>query len=95
MSAYIYIITNQKNGTLYIGMTNDLVRRTYEHQEGLVKGFSKKYGLNKLVYFEAIDSIDAAIKREKQLKKWERAWKIKLIESVNPHWQDLYQTIAN
>lgn len=86
---YIYILSNKKNGTLYIGVTNDLERRMFEHKNKLIKGFTKKYGLNKLVYFEIHQFIDDAIKREKQLKNWNRQWKIDLIEDNNKQWIDL------
>ena len=88
---YIYILSNKKNGTLYIGVTNDLERRVFEHKNKPIKGFTKKYGLNKLVYFESHQFIDDAIKREKQLKNWNRQWKIALIEENNPNWNDLSQ----
>jgi len=89
---YIYILTNKKYGTLYIGITNNLLRRVYEHKNGAIKGFIKKYNLNKLVYFEQINDINSAILREKRLKKWNRAWKIELIESINPEWKDLLES---
>jgi putative endonuclease len=85
---YVYIITNTKK-TLYIGVTNNLERRIYEHKNKLIDGFSKKYNLNKLVYFETCSEIKDAIKREKQIKNWHREWKINLIESLNPKWADL------
>ena len=88
-SFFVYIITNQSHGTLYIGVTNDIERRLYEHRKGIVEGFSKKYGLHVLVYCEETPSIDDAIAREKQLKNWRRQWKINLIESVNPKWSNL------
>ena len=87
---YVYILARKRNGTLYIGVTSDLVRRVFEHRNNLVDGFTKKYGVHKLVYYEESDSIDSAIAREKQLKKWSRAWKIRLVEKVNPVWRDLY-----
>ena len=87
-------MSNRKNGTLYIGITSNLIKRVYEHKEKLADGFTKKYGLNKLIYFELFDSIEEAIKREKQLKKWKRAWKIELIEKTNPDWEDLYEDIV-
>ena len=90
---FVYILTNRRNGTLYIGVTNDLLRRIQEHKYGEVDGFTKKYHLNRLVYFEDTDDIYAAITREKQLKKWKRQWKLRLIEEVNPEWRDLYQDI--
>jgi len=91
--AYIYILSNKKNGTLYIGVTSNLAKRIYEHKQKAVSGFSKQYNLDKLVYFEVIDTIEAAIKREKQLKNWHRQWKINLIEETNPDWNDLYESI--
>ena len=90
MRYYVYILASQRNGTLYVGVTNDLLRRVYEHKNGLADGFTKKYGVHFLVHFEATESIEAAIAREKQLKNWKREWKIALIEKDNPHWQDLY-----
>jgi len=86
---YVYILTNKHNGTLYIGMTNSLERRILEHKEGTIKGFTKKYGLKTLVYFERHQNVNDAINREKRLKKWKRQWKIDLIEKDNPHWSDL------
>ena len=85
----IYILSNKRNGVLYIGVTSDLFKRTYQHKSHVVNGFSKKYNLNKLIYFEMHESMNDAIAREKQLKKWNRAWKIKLIETINPEWLDL------
>lgn len=86
---YVYILASKPLGTLYIGITNDLARRVYEHQNGIIEGFTKKYGVHQLVYFETTESVEVAIVREKQLKKWNRAWKIRLIEKDNPYWQDL------
>lgn len=86
---YVYILSNKKNGTLYIGMTNDLERRMFEHKQRLVSGFTSKYGLGKLMYFEQFQYVDDAIKREKQLKNWNRQWKIDLIEKENKSWKDL------
>lgn len=91
---YVYILASQRNGTLYIGVTNDLVRRVYEHKQGFVKGFTSRYAVHKLVYFEHTPSIDAALTREKELKKWRRQWKIDLIEEKNPEWADLYGGIV-
>jgi putative endonuclease len=87
---YVYILASQRNGTLYIGLTNDLVRRTWEHKEDFAKGFTAKYGVHLLAWYEIHDSIEAAITREKQLKKWNREWKLRLIEEKNPGWRDLY-----
>ncbi len=94
MSAYVYILASKRNGTLYIGVTSDLIRRIYEHREGLVDGFSKRYGAKRLVYFETHDDIVRAIQREKTMKHWSRAWKLELIESRNPDWDDLYDMIV-
>ena len=91
--AFIYILTNKDNNVLYIGVTTDLVKRIWEHKNKVVKGFSKKYNLNKLVYFETCDCITSAIEREKQLKNWHRAWKFNLIKEKNPQFIDLYNTI--
>ena len=87
---YVYILASKIGGTLYIGVTNDLIRRVYEHREKLAAGFTKKYGVTKLVYFEVHSEVEAAIMREKQMKKWNRAWKVRLIEESNPNWDDLY-----
>jgi len=86
---YLYIITNKKNGVLYIGVTNDLERRMFEHKTKLIRGFSSKYNLDKLIYFETFQYINDAIKREKNMKKWKRDWKIRLIEEDNKNWTDL------
>ena len=86
---YVYIITNKKEGVLYIGVTNDLERRMFEHKHKIIKGFSEKYNLDKLVYFEKYQHINDAIKREKNLKKWKRDWKIKLIIEENYNWNDI------
>lgn len=91
---FVYILTNKAFGTLYIGVTNAIVRRVWEHKEKLVDGFTKKHGLNMLVYYEAHDSIEAAITREKQMKKWNRNWKLRHIMDFNPEWRDLYSDIA-
>ncbi|MGX1930811.1 GIY-YIG nuclease family protein [Flagellimonas sp. 2504JD4-2] len=86
---YVYILTNKRYGTLYIGMTNDLERRVFEHKRKLIDGFTKKYGLDTLVYFEIFSQVNDAILREKRLKKWKRQWKIDLIEKENKNWNDL------
>jgi putative endonuclease len=91
---YVYILASKRNGTLYIGVTSDLVRRVWEHKSDAVEGFTKKYGIHRLVWYEAADTALAAITREKQLKKWNRAWKLELIEKMNPDWKDLYDGIA-
>ncbi|MEO0571606.1 MAG: GIY-YIG nuclease family protein [Bacteroidota bacterium] len=86
---YVYIITNKKDGTLYTGMANDVERRIFEHKSKVIEGFSKKYGLTRLVYFEMYQYVKDAIIREKRMKKWKRQWKIDLIEEENPKWNDL------
>ncbi|CAG9164897.1 hypothetical protein LMG23992_00043 [Cupriavidus laharis] len=91
---YVYLLASARNGTLYLGVTSDLVRRVWEHKNEFVKGFSQKYGVHQLVWFETHESAEAAITREKQIKKWNRGWKIKLIEGMDPYWNDLYPTIA-
>ena len=89
----VYILASERNGTLYIGVTSDLIKRVWEHREGVVHGFTKKYSVHKLVYFEQYDDMENAIIREKRLKKWRRAWKLNLIEQSNPHWNDLWQRL--
>lgn len=93
-SYYVYILANKINGTLYTGVTNDLIKRVYEHKNNLIKGFTKRYCVHKLVYFEETNDINSAIKREKQLKKWNRVWKLELIEKYNPNWKDLYEMLT-
>jgi putative endonuclease len=90
---WVYILTNRPNGTLYVGVTADLARRIYEHREGLVEGFTKRYGLKRLVYVERYDDIRDAIQREKNIKHWRRAWKVRLILANNPDWRDLYEAL--
>ena len=91
---YVYILASRIGGTLYVGVTNNLVRRIFEHKSKLLESFTEKYDVVKLVYFEQFDDPENAIKREKRLKKWPRAWKISLIEKDNPDWNDLYPAIA-
>ena len=91
---YVYILASRKRGTLYIGVTNDLIRRVYEHKNDFVEGFTKKYGVHQLVYFEQTNDIYSAMVREKQMKKWYRKWKIELIEKANPGWGDLYYDLV-
>jgi putative endonuclease len=91
---WIYIMTNRPNGTLYTGVTNDISRRAYEHRTGLYEGFTKQYGLTRLVYMERYDDIRAAIQRERNMKHWPRAWKVRLILASNPDWRDLYDDLA-
>ncbi len=93
-SFYVYILTNARDGTLYTGITNNLIRRVYEHKSGEIEGFTKKYKTNKLVYFEETPDVQSAITREKRIKKWRRSWKIELIEKNNPQWRDLYYDIV-
>ncbi len=90
----VYILASKRNGTLYIGVTSGLAKRIGEHKNKVVEGFTRKYNVDKLVYYEAHDSAEAAIQREKQLKKWNRAWKLRLIEGMNPEWRDLYDEIC-
>jgi putative endonuclease len=94
-SFYLYILASRIGGTLYIGVTNDLIRRVTEHRQKLAEGFTKKYEVGRLVYFEQFDDAENAIKREKRLKSWNRAWKIRLIEKHNPNWDDLYPNLAS
>jgi putative endonuclease len=91
---YVYILASKINGTLYVGVTNDLVKRVYEHRQDFVDGFTKKYHVHNLVYFEECGDSLSAITREKQIKKWNRDWKIELIEKKNPEWRDLYKEIV-
>jgi putative endonuclease len=90
---YVYIMASQRNGTLYIGVTNDLVRRVSEHRDGMVPGFTKKFGVKLLVYYEVFDDVHAAIHRETQLKKYKREWKLNLIQQRNVEWKDLAHTL--
>jgi putative endonuclease len=94
MAFYVYILASQKNGTLYVGMTDDLGRRIWDHKQEALPGFTKKYGVKLLVWFEAHESRESAFKRERQIKKWNRAWKIELIEKENWEWRDLYNELT-
>ena len=87
---YVYILASRRNGTLYTGVTSDLVKRVHEHKSNLVDGFTKRYGVHNLAYYETADDINSAIGREKQIKRWKRAWKVELIEGANHDWTDLY-----
>ena len=89
----VYILASQRNGTLYIGVTSDPVQRVWQHKNDVVEGFTKKYGVHRLVYYELHDDMENAIIREKRLKKWNRAWKLRLIEETNVDWKDLYESI--
>ncbi|MBZ0133920.1 MAG: GIY-YIG nuclease family protein [Rhodocyclaceae bacterium] len=90
----VYILASKRNGTLYIGVTSDLIKRVWEHKNDLVEGFTKEYGVHQLVYFEMLEDMVLAIQREKQMKKWNRDWKIQLIEKDNPEWHDLYDSLV-
>ncbi|PIS42442.1 MAG: hypothetical protein COT24_03665 [Candidatus Kerfeldbacteria bacterium CG08_land_8_20_14_0_20_40_16] len=90
---YVYIMTSKRNGTLYIGVTSDLIRRVYEHKNNLLEGFTKRYKVHMLAYYEETNDINAALNREKQLKNWKRKWKLELIEKFNPNWADLYDKL--
>lgn len=92
---YVYILASGKNGTLYIGVTSDIVRRVWEHRENIIDGFTKRYSVHRLVYFEIFDDPERAIQREKTMKRYLRQWKINLIERDNPDWSDLYESIAS
>jgi putative endonuclease len=92
--AYVYILASSRNGTLYVGVTTDLVKRVWKHKNKLAEGFTKKYSIDKLVYYELHQSITEAIRREKRLKSWKRQWKLSLIEEGNPNWRDLYEDFA-
>jgi putative endonuclease len=94
MAYYVYLLASDRNGTLYVGVTNDLVRRIYEHKNKILRGFTTQYGVNRLVWFEAFDDPTNAIAREKDIKKWRRVWKLRLIEQSNPQWVDLYEQIS-
>jgi putative endonuclease len=91
---YVYLLASQRYGTLYVGKTNDLLRRIWEHKIKAVPGFTTKYGVDKLVWFEAHETLKSTFRREKQIKSWKRAWKIALIEENNPHWIDLYPSLS-
>lgn len=90
----VYLLASQRNGTLYVGVTSNLVQRVWQHKEGLAEGFTKKYGVKLLVWYEQHETMESAIAREKALKEWQRAWKIKLVEKANPEWNDLYAGLA-
>jgi len=94
VSYYVYLLASRKHGTLYLGVTNDLIRRVYQHKNKALAGFTAKYDVNRLVWFETHDDVTAAISREKEIKKWRRNWKIALIETGNPDWRDLWESIT-
>ena len=95
MAFYVYLLASKRHGTLYLGVTNDIVRRVFQHRTKVTVGFTARYDVNKLVWFEVYDDVITAITREKELKKWRRDWKIRLIEEANPNWDDLYPGISN
>jgi putative endonuclease len=92
---YVYILASDRNGTLYVGVTNDLARRVYEHRNDLIEGFTKRYGVHRLVWFEVHGDINEAILREKRIKKWNRSWKLRLIEEMNPDWADFAEQLMS
>lgn len=92
---YVYILASQRNGTLYVGVTSDILKRVWEHKSKKVKGFTEKYGVDRLVYYEQTNDVRGALQREKTLKRWKRSWKLELIEKENPEWEDLYEKIVN
>jgi putative endonuclease len=93
MAAFVSMMSNRRNGILYVGVTTSLPKRSFEHREGLVNGFTRRYGLKMLVYYEVFDDVRDAIQREKTMKHWPRAWKVRLIHGLNPEWKDLYETL--
>ena len=93
MQPCVYIVCNHRHGTFYIDVTSNLARRAYEHREGLLDGFTKRYGLKRLIWYEQQETMEAAITREKQMKAWKRAWKVREIEQLNPKWDDLYEAL--
>ncbi len=94
MAFYVYIIASRRNGTVYTGMTDDLGRRIWEHKSGAIPGFTAKYGCDRLVWFEALETREAAILRERRIKEWRRSWKLRLIEEANPRWADPYEMLS-
>jgi putative endonuclease len=95
LSFFVYILASRRNGTLYIGMTDDLVRRVWQHRTGLIAGFTKEYGVKALVWYELHETRESAFQRERRLKKWNRAWKLRLIERSNPQWRDLADEVSS
>ena len=93
MTFYVYILASCRNGTLYIGMTDDLGRRIWQHEADQIPGFTRRYGVKTLVWFDVFETREAAFRRERQMKEWRRAWKLQLIEAANPNWNDLYDTL--
>ncbi|HEY4142881.1 MAG TPA: GIY-YIG nuclease family protein [Pseudolabrys sp.] len=95
MAFYVYMLANKRNGTLYVGLTDDLVKRVWQHQNGVTKGFTQRYGIKMLVWYETHESRESAFLRERQMKKWNRVWKLELIEKANPSWRDLADEISS
>jgi putative endonuclease len=95
MNFYVYILASRRNGTLYVGMTDDLVRRAWMHKEGVSPGFTKEYSVTLLVWYEVHESRESAFTRERQIKKWKRSWKLEMIEKTNPSWRDLFEEISS
>ena len=95
MNFYVYILASRRNGTLYVGMTDDLVRRAWMHKEGVLPGFTKEYSVTLLVWYEVHESKESAFTRERQIKKWKRSWKLEMIEKTNPSWRDLFEEISS
>jgi putative endonuclease len=93
-NGYVYFLTNRPNGTLYVGVTSNLIQRVYQHRIGAADGFTKRYGIKRLVYFEVYDDMYTAIQREHNIKRWSRTWKVRLVLAENPEWKDLYETIV-
>ena len=93
-AGFVYIMANRRNGTIYLGVTSDLARRAWEHRNAVTESFTKEHGCHLLVWYEAFESLDAARLRERQMKKWKRAWKLREIEGLNPEWEDLFDTLA-
>ena len=91
---YVYILASKRNGTLYVGVTSNLVKRVYEHKNDLIEGFTEKYGVHRLVYYEQSEDVKSAIEREKRLKAWKRQWKLRLLEEMSPEWNDLYDLLV-
>jgi putative endonuclease len=90
----VYVLASKRNGTLYIGVTSDLVKRIWQHKNNMIEGFTKRYGVHQLVWYELHENMQSAIEQEKRMKEWKRKWKMELIESMNPNWQDLYHTVV-
>ena len=90
----VYILASKRNGTLYVGVTSDLIKRVWEHKNNVVKGFTERYSVHQLVWYELHETMESAIRKEKMLKNWKRVWKLELIERSNPNWQDLYETVV-